>query len=215
MDAKSQLQKKNIFDYDREISEKLRRLRRKIPKMNNEDWLITLINLIEDFYSKALSMNYKFTLNEVNEKIKELPLSREIMEKTISYNQLLTDIQYSPKDFTNISSHELINQFKDIADLLKKDFDRILEEEAKKNNPLALNKKNSFIFSLFKKKEDVIITKIRQLLILAYSHIEKEDLVSAANVYNEITSLYQKITDTKDERIKREIIELYERLSES
>jgi hypothetical protein len=51
MDSKSPLQKKNIFDYDKEISEKLRRLRRKIPKMNNEDWLITLISLIEDFYS--------------------------------------------------------------------------------------------------------------------------------------------------------------------
>jgi len=215
MDSRQLLQKQNIFDCDKDISEKLRRLRRKIPKMNREDWLITLIKLIEDFYAQALSMDYKFTLNEVNERIKKIPFTREVLEKAVVYNQLLTDIQYSPKDFSSTSLHELINQFKDISDLLKKDYERILEEESKKNNPLASKKNGILPFPLFKKKEDVLLTKIRQLLIVAYSQIEKDNLVSAASTYNEIASLYQKIADTKDERIKREIIELYERLSNS
>ncbi|HOI19252.1 MAG TPA: hypothetical protein PLX15_05325 [Candidatus Woesearchaeota archaeon] len=215
MDSKPLLQKKNIFECDTEIADKLRRLKRKIPKMNREDWLITLIKQIEEFYSKAFNMDYKFTLNEVNEKIKEIPFSKEILEKVLVYNQLLTDIQYSPKDFSNTSSHELIDQFKEVMDILKTDYDRILEEEFKKNNPLSTKKKSIFPFELFKKKEDVISTKIRQLLIVAYSHLEKDDLVSAANIYNEIVSLYNKINDTKDQRIKREIVELYERLSES
>jgi len=215
MDPKQVSQGQNIFDCDKEISEKLRRLKRKIPKTNREDWLITLIKLIEDFYTKALNMDYKFTLNEVNEQLRKIPFSREVSEKAITYNQLLTDIQYSPKDFSSTSLHELINQFKEILDMLKKDYGRILEEESRKLNPLVKKRSGILPFSLFRRKEDVILTKIRQLLIVAYSQIEKDDLVSAANTYNTIASLYQKITDAKDERIKREIIELYERLSNS
>lgn len=205
------MEEDKTFTDSGKVLEDIRYLRRRIPKIKNQDWLINFTQLVRRFYAENLGLKGEFSSKEIDERLKGLEISEKIRNKVNEFNDKFFNMKFAPsKD--NTSLYDLSNQFQNIVLSLKKEYD-----EKKKNENISKKKKDKthrlkkFLDERRKRKEQKVVLKARRLIIKAYGFLESGNIKLAARCYNKLVDLVGKSKE-ENSNLKREINELYEEI---
>lgn len=206
------MEEDRAFEDSGKILEDIRYLRRRIPKIKNQDWLINFTQLVRRFYAENLGLKGEFSSKEIDERLKQHKISENTRKDVMEFNDKLFNMKFAPsKD--NTSLYDLSDEFQRIVMSLKKEY-----EEKKKNENIAQKKndKTSKLKKILeerrKRKEQKIVLKARRLIIKAYGFIESGDIKQAAKCYNKLVDLVGKSKE-ENSNLKREINELYKEIT--
>ncbi len=208
----SKMEDKQPFQNKDKFLDELRHLKRHIPKMKNQDWLINFIHLARKFYAENLGLEGEFSYKDAEKKLKELGFSNDSIKNINDFNDKLFNLQFAPsKEKTSL--HKLCGELENLIENTTEEYISInKKEEDEKKKPTRKHPIKEFLSELKERKEQQLILKIRRLIVKAYGYLENNNLKQAAKCYNEIVDLFDK-TKEEHSRMKKEIKELYEEIT--
>jgi hypothetical protein len=205
------MEENQAFQNKNKYLDELRHLKRQIPKMKNQDWLINFIHLARKYYAENLGLEGEFSYKEVEKELERLGFSGEKINQIREFNDKLFNLQFAPsKEKTSL--HSLCGELQDLIEGSTEEYmsinrrDEKNTDKPKKKHPIM-----KFIHELNERKEQQLILKIRRLIVKAYGYLENNNIKQAAKCYNEIVSLFEK-TKESHSKMKKEIKELYEEI---
>ncbi|MDI3474029.1 MAG: hypothetical protein PWR30_352 [Candidatus Woesearchaeota archaeon] len=206
------MEEDRAFADSEKILEDIRYLRRRIPKIENQDWLINFTQLVRRFYAENLGLKGEFSSKEIDEKLKLLDMSENMRDNVKEFNDKLFNMKFAPsKD--NTSLYDLSNQFQNIVISLKKEYDEKRKKETIENKKKdKTGRIKRALEERRKRKEQKIVLNARRLIIKAYGFLESGNIKQAAKCYNKLVDLVGKSKE-ENSNLKREISELYKELT--